>query len=260
VHEATLSTAAPAASARGHGRLPLLDVLRGAAIAQMVAYHFCYDLNYFSWIRVALTQDAGWIAWRTVIVSQFLFVAGVALALRPGAAAGVGLLRTRGFWRRWLQVATGAALVSAGSAALFGPRFIWFGVLHFNAVAVLLLAPLLPLGRRCALAGALVIAAGLAVTFAPFSSNALSWIGFSPVKPQTEDFVPLLPWAGVVLLGMAAGSAWRSSSADWANAARRFRGRGLGVLALAGRWPLTVYLLHQPLLFGALKLLAATRG
>lgn len=35
----------------------------------------------------------------------------------------------------------------------------------------------------------------------------LNWLGLAAVKPATEDYVPLLPWFGVVLWGMVAG-AW----------------------------------------------------
>ena len=33
----------------------------------------------------------------------------------------------------------------------------------------------------------------------------LGWLGFMTHKPVTEDYVPLFPWAGVLLLGVAAG-------------------------------------------------------
>jgi len=51
------------------------------------------------------------------------------------------------FWRRWGQIAAAAALVSSASAWLFGPRLIWFGILHFIAVALLLGRPLASLAR-----------------------------------------------------------------------------------------------------------------
>jgi uncharacterized membrane protein len=246
-------------------RLDSVDAARGVSILQMIAYHFCYDLNYFSWIHVALTHDAGWIAWRTAIVTQFLFLAGVSLMLRPGAAVrapahGTDVASRRRFWRRWAQIAGCAALVSIASHELFGPRFIWFGVLHFVAAALILLSPLAHRPAwALALAGALVLAAGLALHVAPMDTNALSWIGFAAHKPQTEDFVPLFPWLGVVLLGMAAAGLWQRSSGRWALTLRRPLAGAWRLPRLLGRWPLTVYMLHQPLLFGALDLIALLR-
>ena len=242
-------TVATSASASAPQRLPIVDIARGVAITQMIAYHFCYDLNYFQWIHVALTRDAPWIAWRTAIVSQFLFLVGVSLTLR-GASEGAA---ERGrFWKRWAQIAGCACLVSLASWWLFGARWIWFGVLHFVAVAQLLLLALSRRGPAVGLLGIVVLAMGGALQFALFDDNALSWIGFSPTKPQTEDFVPLFPWLGVVLLGMGAASFWRRSDAAWAQALRRCRTGRWRPLAFLGRWPLSVYMLHQPLLFAVL--------
>jgi uncharacterized membrane protein len=70
-------------------------------------------------------------------------------------------------------------------------------------------------------------------------------------KPRTEDYVPLFPWAGVLLLGITAGHALVNN---------RFAlleplGRAPRVLRFLGRHSLAVYLLHQPLLIGALDVL-----
>lgn len=236
----------PNASAAGGARLPAIDALRGLAIVQMIAYHFCYDLDYFGWIHLRMLSDPAWIAWRSAIVSQFVFLAGVALALRAGAGEG----RVAMHWRRWGQIAGCAALVSAASAFLFGARWIWFGVLHFVAVAQLLLPPLARRGFLNLLLGALLIAAGLRLRFEVFQPDWLSWMGFAPKKPLTEDFVPLVPWLGVMMLGIGAARVWPAGSGR----APAWLDRMLRPPALLGRWPLTVYILHQPMLFGLLEL------
>jgi uncharacterized membrane protein len=240
-------------------RIPGLDIARGAAIAQMVAFHLCYDLNFFGWIRVSVYDNPYWIAWRTLIVAQFLFLAGVSLTLGRASDSRSGY--SSRFWRRWVQIALCAALVSAGSWAIFGQRFIWFGVLHFVALAQLLLVPLVALGTWNLLLGALALALGLGVQLPAFAGVSLSWIGFSPVKPRTEDFVPLLPWIGVVLAGMAACTLWRASRSRWAVVLRAESNsqdsRLRRIIAFAGRWPLTVYMVHQPALFGVLYGIAA---
>ena len=58
-------------------RLTLVDALRGLAVAQMLVYHFIYDLAYFGWVDLAMTRDQPWVAWRTAIVTQFLLLVGV---------------------------------------------------------------------------------------------------------------------------------------------------------------------------------------
>lgn len=232
-------------------RLPAVDVARGIAILQMIAFHFCYDLNHFGWIRVDMLGDPAWIAWRSAIVTQFLFLVGVSLSLRAGGfAAG-----TRTNWRRWGQVAACAALVSLASALLFRSRWIWFGVLHFVAVMQLLLPRAARIGTANLVAGAALVALGCWVHLSWFAADTLSWIGFSPVKPATEDFVPLLPWSGVVLLGIGMGVRWQASRGATAQRLRGRPGPAWRLPAFLGRWPLTTYMVHQPVLFGALALL-----
>ncbi len=251
-------------------RLVVVDVARGLAILQMVAFHFCYDLDYFGWLHVAMLADPRWIAWRSAIVTQFLFLVGISMVLRGGVAAGtqapVAPRADRRFWRRWAQIAACAAIVSIATRPLFGPRFIWFGILHFVAATELLVVatarwtpPIRGASGIAALAaaGAAAVAVGLFVHLAPFDTNAWSWIGFAAHKPATEDFVPILPWLGVVLLGMAAGALWRRRAFAIPPALRRANAPGgIGrVPAFLGRWPLTIYMAHQPMLFGTLFLL-----
>lgn len=271
--------APPAAPAAGRSppppggapRLPWLDAARGLAIVQMVAFHFLYDLAHFGVLQADFYGDPRWTMWRGAIVSQFLFVMGIGLALREGAGAPPAR-----FWRRWRQIAACALLVSAATAVVFGARWIWFGVLHFAALSQLLArglrAPAARLGAGGAVAlGLALLLAGNALRLPAFSADSLSWIGFSPVKPATEDFVPLLPWLGVVLLGMGAarlgvrsrGAGSRQGVAAPSGAARAdgTAAAPVRMLAAVGRWPLTIYMSHQPLLFGAVWLLSgATAG
>jgi uncharacterized membrane protein len=242
--------------AAGPARLAIVDAARGLAIAQMVIYHFCYDLNHFGWIHAAMTRGPGWITWRTAIVTQFLFLVGVSLTLRRGGAAAFGTL----FTRRWWQIAGCAALVSAGSAVIFGPRWIWFGVLHFVVVGQILVAPVRRLGRPNLLLGAMLLAVGTQVQIAAFAPDGLSWIGFAPVKPLTEDFVPLMLWIGVVVIGLGVGNIWQDSAGGFAERLRSISGGPLRPLAAIGRWPLTIYMVHQPLLFGAFTAVQILRG
>lgn len=232
-----------------HPRLPLVDVLRGFAVAQMIVFHFIYDLNYFGWVKIRMLTDQPWIGWRTLIVTQFLLLVGVGLVLRMSFKPG-----WRDFWRRWIEIAGAALLVSLGSAAIFGPRYIWFGILHFVAAALLMARPLVRLGSwNFLLAGAVLL---FSLTYANpvFNPTPANIVGLVTEKPKTEDYVPLLPWFGVVLLGVALGSLWQRR--DWAVAApiRRLNDKPPRLLQLLGTWALTVYLVHQPLMMGAMAL------
>jgi len=226
-------------------RYERLDALRGAAIVWMVLFHFAFDLNHFGLIaRQNFYTDPKWTWQRTCIVTLFLFCVGLSQAV----ALQQSQPRAR-FWRRWSQVAGCAVLVSIGSWWMFPTSWISFGVLHAIAVMLILVRSAAPLGRWLWVIGLLAIAAPQFVAHPVFDSRWTNWVGLVTRKPVTEDFVPLLPWLGVVCWGLAAGQ-WLLRSR-----ARVLGGRapGLAVLAWLGRWPLTIYMVHQPLLIGAIR-------
>ena len=226
-------------------RFPGIDALRGLAIVQMIAFHFVYNLNQFGWVQVAVNRDQPFAAWRIAIVTQFLLLVGVSGVLRAELKPGWG-----DFWRRWREVAGAAAIVSFGSWLVFGPRWIQFGILHFIAVALILARLLLPLGLANLALGGLALAFGLSYTDPRFDASPANWIGLATELPSTEDYVPLLPWIGVVLLGSGLGSAWQRRGFPLAPTLRGVNAAPPPVLVLLGSWPLTVYLSHEPILAG----------
>jgi len=213
-------------------RLPIIDALRGFAVAQMIVYHFIFDLNLFGWIRLRMLVDQPWTGWRAAIVTQFLLLVGVGLVLRTTFRPG-----RRDFWRRWAEVAGAALLVSAGSALLLGPRYIWFGILHFIAAALLVF--------------------GLTFSHPQFNGPPWTIIGLVTEKPQTEDYVPLLPWLGAVLIGAGLAALWQQRSWAVAPSLQPLNAHPPRLLVFLGTWALTIYLVHQPLMMGALAALRA---
>jgi uncharacterized membrane protein len=104
--------------------------------------------------------------------------------------------------------------------------------------------------------GALAIALPLLWRHELFNPPWLSWVGLVARKPLTEDYVPLLPWLGVMLCGMAAG--------QWllAHARGVLSGplpRAACGLAWLGRWGLSFYMVHQPVFIGLLAAVVVLR-
>lgn len=229
-------------------RLDIVDGARTVAIALMVVYHFCFDLRHFGVIAADFEHDPFWLGARGVIVTSFLLLVGISLAL--AAAAGVPAAR---FWRRIAVVAAAALGVSAVSVLLFPRTFIYFGVLHCIAVTSVLARPYAGKPRVALVAGLVVIAAGTLLSHPAFDAKALSPIGFAPHKPPTEDYVPLFPWAGVVLLGIATGHALATPRLRKLSTALHVP----GWLAWPGRHSLLLYLAHQPLFFAILAVATA---
>jgi len=117
-------------------------------------------------------------------------------------------------------------------------------------VSLVLAWPLVGNAAAALIVGIAVVAAGIAFQSAAFDAPLLHWIGFVTHRPATEDYVPLFPWSGLVLIGTALGHALqRRGFGPLAPLARAPR-----ALRWLGRHSLGVYLLHQPLLIGLLWL------
>ncbi len=224
-----------------------VDALRGFAIVMMVFYHFCFDLSYFGLAPFDFYQDSFWLNFRTLILCLFIGLVGVSLVL-----ASQPRLNTGRYLRRLILLVASAALVSLATWWVFADRFVFFGVLHFIAVASVLGLLFVRAGWFNLIAGVAIILFATQYQSAWFDTPGRRWIGLMTHKPLTEDYVPLLPWFGVVLLGLFVGPYLRR----WLEARRRaLRETGtVRWLALAGRHSLVIYLIHQPLLMGALGL------
>ena len=236
-------------------RFDRLDALRAAAIVWMAAFHFCYDLNYFRFIRQNFYTDPRWTVQRTCIVSLFLFCAGMGQAIALAQERGGPRFLPR-FWRRWAQVAGCAVLVTLGSMWMFPKTFISFGVLHCIALLLIVLRLTGGAGRALWPLGLLAIALPFAVQHPWFDTRWTNWIGLVTHKPITEDYVPLLPWLGVAWWGLAAGQWVLAHRRGWVTGALP---PALGPLAVLGRWSLSFYMLHQPVLIGLLMAVVALR-
>ncbi len=224
-----------------------IDVLRGVAIAMMIVFHFTFDLNYFRYISVDFYRDPFWLHFRTLIVTLFLGLVGVSLQLATWRGVNV-----RRYSYRLALLAGAAALVSLGSYLVTPERVIMFGVLHFIAVASVLGLLFRRLFWMNLLLGTALIALDAVFQHRWFDAPAWHWIGLMTHKPVTQDYVPLIPWFGVVLIGMFIGMAIKRYRL--LENTRQEGGWFVRFLALGGRHGLLIYLLHQPVLFGGFYL------
>jgi uncharacterized membrane protein len=183
-----------------------------------------------------VTAGSGWWWFSRLTGGLFVAVAGVAafLASRTG--------NPRQAMRRSLKLAGIAYGITLVTWLALPHAFVRFGVLHLLALAGLVALSLrgrerlaLPLGAACLLLPWLPLPGG-------------EWLGLRAYDFMTVDYFPLKPWLGVFLLAF-----WASSRA-YANGKPLMAREWPAPLLWAGRRTLPIYLLHQPLLVGALLL------
>lgn len=241
----------PAASDRTappRARLAAIDVARGAALVAMFAYHLTWDLAHFGYIDARAPFTPQMRLFSHLIASTFLFVAGFSLALARRAP-----FDWHAYWRRIAVIAAAAAAVTAASWFLFPEGLILFGILHCIAAASLLALPFLFLPWPAAFfAGALAFGLPFFTGSHAFDSPWLNWTGLGLVEPNSNDFRPLLPWAGVLLVGLSLGLLAKDRGGVAQIARIKGRSAPARLLAFAGRHSLFVYLVHQPVFFALL--------
>ncbi|MFD2677541.1 DUF1624 domain-containing protein [Camelimonas lactis] len=255
---ASAALAAPTASPtlKRPARLPVIDAARGVALAAMVIYHSAWDITFFNLAPIDAVNSPFWRNFAHGIASSFLFLVGVSLVLATWNG-----INWMAWGKRLAMVVAGAVAVTASTWLTNPHQFIFFGILHCIAAASILALPFLrapwPL---TALVGAGVIALPFFWTSPLFSHGPLIVTGLADVVPSTADWVPIFPWFGAVLLGVAAARA----CLGWfpATAAGRWRDAGrIGkALTFAGRHSLIIYLTHQIVLMGLFGAIAWLAG
>jgi uncharacterized membrane protein len=232
-------------------RIDVIDVLRGIALVAMATYHFTWDLDFFGYLEPG-TAQTGAIKWYARgIASTFLMLAGLSLVLAHQTG-----INWPSFRKRFAMVAGAALLIMLGTYVAMPRGFIFFGILHQIALgsliglAFLSLPPILTLA-----AAAAMIAAPHFLRSELFDAPALWWVGLSSIDPPSNDYVPVLPWTGMVLIGM--GFAKLGSASGLFEKLRRLTAGENCVgkaLTFLGRHSLVVYLVHQPLLIASIYL------
>lgn len=225
-------------------RLGRIDIARGIALIAMAIYHFGWDLEFFGYMAPATTAHGGWKLFARCIASSFLFLVGFSLVLAHGNG-----IRWKPMAKRLAQIVVAAGAISAVTWYISPDSFIFFGILHQIALASVLGLLFLRLPAIATLAVAIfVISAPFYARADIFNHPALSWVGLSTVTPRSNDYVPLFPWFGAVLVGIAAARIF--GRLGWLPLlAGGIRPKFLEKpLTFIGRHSLAFYLVHQPVL------------
>lgn len=237
-------------------RLDALDLARGAALAAMATYHGLWDLGFLQLTpqNLALTPPGRLAAY--LIAGSFLLLVGIGLVLANG-----GGVRWRPFLWRLARIGGAALLITAATRIAFPQSYIFFGILHCIAASSLLGLPFvfLPVPVT-ALAAAAVLLAPHVVAHPLLDAPELYFLGLGRGLPDTNDWVPLFPWFGLVLVGIALARIARPLVAGSSIARWRARNGAARGAVFAGRHSLAVYLVHQPVLLALFTGLVALTG
>lgn len=239
-----------------------VDLLRGLAIILMITYHFIFDLNFFGIYSLDIFSGVLWYFPR-IIAAIFIFLVGISLYLSYTRGEILGTYPGEGdfflkYLKRGVWIFSLGLVITLVTWIFIREEFIVFGILHFIGLAIILQYPFLKYNKKYRYlnlaAGLIFILTGIYLARFTFNFDWLLWLGFIPQNLTTVDYFPLLPWLGVVSLGIFAGGIL------YRDYQRRFKFPDLSsylpvrVFTFLGRHSLIIYFIHQPILIGVLYL------
>lgn len=247
----------------GSKRLWEIDTLRGVAVITMIIYHLGWDLYFFGAVPGLDPFHGIWFIIQRYTAISFVLLVGLSLTLKraglerkevPPGKQFISFLR-QGLWVfGWGMVISLVMWVSDVGV-------VHFGVLHLIGFSMIAAFPLLRYKWVNLALWALLFVLGGVILSQQIHVGTLwlVWLGLYPVFYTAADYFPVIPWFGVVLLGVFFGNLLYPAGRrvfmlpDWSAAAPVY---GLRFL---GRHSLPIYLLHQPVLFGILYLLGIAK-
>ncbi len=229
-----------------------VDAWRGFAITIMVIYHLMWDLYGLAGWKIEMYKGF-WHYWQLVTATSFIGLVGVSMSLRAGRLQQKGKLRFAPFLQRGVVIFSWGMVISLVTFFYAPSGFVRFGILHFIGVAIILAYPFLRFRWLNLVLGAALLLAPRLILWR-HDAAWLEWLGMIRSPHPAFDYFPVIPWLGVVLIGLFVGNMLypRGERAfampDWS------RFGPVRWLALAGQNSLLIYLIHQPILITVLIL------
>lgn len=231
-----------------------LDLLRAAAVIMMILFHILYDLEYFGDYDFNL-GSLPWIIYARVGALIFIGLVGISLTLSYSRAPLEG--RSEKI-ERLKQVKRGLMIFSWGLIITFVTWYlldefiIVFGILHFIGLSIIIALPLIKYKSLNLALGTVFIILGVILIYQNFEFPWLVWLGFRPMEYDYVDYFPLLPWFGVVLIGILAGHSLYPKYKRKFNLTDLSEHTLMKPFCFIGRHSLFIYLVHQPVLIAIL--------
>jgi len=218
-------------------RYPLLDFLRGLAVLLMIVFHFFYDLTILQHINIDFHENLFWFSFPRAIAALFLLCVGMGQTIGHRTE-----IHWKKYGKRFVHLGIIALLISFFTYTLFPFNWSYFEAIHRIARVSLIIPFLVPYPVTSLIIGTCLVAS---YWFLPIPS-------FPPLVEdiQSMDFIPLYPWLGVSLWGIYFGNKEIYKIKIPEHPA--FKG-----LIFMGKHSLIIYLVHQPLMYGMLRLISS---
>ncbi len=234
-----------------------IDFLRGIAIIMMIIFHLMFDLSYFGSYSINISSGF-WLYFARSIATVFIFLVGVSLAISFSKKKNLREWRIRNI-KRGLIVFSWGLIITLLTLVFLREGTIYFGILHFIGISILISTFFVNLRIWNLLLGTLLMLIGVYIRNFSFDSPWFLWLGLQPSNFYTLDYYPLLPWFGLVLIGIFFGNLLYKKNKRKFKLPEMPQNYLTGFFGFLGKHSLLIYLLHQPILIALLYALGIVR-
>ena len=236
-----------------------IDNIRAIAMISMIIFHAVWDLVYLYGMDWAWYHGKLSFVWQQSICWTFILLSGFCWSFSKNP------------WKQGVIVSVGGLIVTAVTLIFSYESRVIFGVLNLIGASALLLILFKKYFEKIpAILGFIVMFLlfgftyginyrqlgifGLKLLEVPwdFYQNLFTaFLGFPQIEFYSSDYFSILPWTFLYFAGYFLFKMWKCGQIPDAKCLNR----KVPVITWMGRHSLVIYMLHQPLIFGALKIL-----
>lgn len=236
-------------------RLSGLDAIRGLTLLSMIVYHTCWDLNYLFGVDIEGYGSVWSYIWQQSICWTFILLSGFSWSLGKNHV------------KRGITVFVAGLLITAVTLLAMPDERVICGVLTLIGSCMLLMIPLEKLLRRVPAGTGFFVSMllflllrnvnhrelgfeALVIAKLPewlYANMFSTYLGFPERGFYSTDYFSLFPWCFLFMAGY-----FLYRLAESRKLLERLFSWKLPPVALAGRYSLPLYMLHQPVVFGIL--------
>jgi len=222
-----------------------IDFTRGIAIIMMIIYHELWNMIYIFNLKINLS-DPFWRLFQITTASLFLLLVGISLSI-SNTNSNANLQK---YLKRGIIIISYGMIVGIIAGMAIPNSNIFFGILHLIGTSIIISYFFRKHTYASLISGIGILLLPLFIKENYTQNIILIILGISKSAIKTYDLFPIIPWLGIVLIGLFFGRILYSDNKRQFRIIQIEENSIIKIICYLGKHSLIIYLLHQVILFG----------